>query len=177
MQADFAVVNQAAFAFVDEFNRVFQGDDVIFAIGIAVIHHRRQRRGLAGTGRAGDEDEAAVQHAKLLEHRGQRRIELFKIFKGQDPARNLPEHGTDADFLIEKIYAEARDVRDFVTEVHVTGFFDLFDFVIRSDFVKQGLERVVFERGIIHPLKFAVDAQHGRVAGGHMQVGRLLLKH
>jgi hypothetical protein len=89
----------------------------------------------------------------------------------------LAEHGADANALIEKVDTKTRDIRDFITEVHVTGFLEMFDFVIRRDFVKHGLEGIIFERGIIHALQLAVDAQHGRIAGGHVQVGRLLFKH
>ena len=141
MHADFAVVHQAVFAFVDKFNRVFQRDDVVFAVAVRIIHHRRERRGFAGAGRPGDDDQAAVQHGEFFQHRRQRRVQLFKILKRQHAAGNLPEHGADAVFLVEKIHAEARDVRDFVAEVHVAGFLERFDFVIRRDFVEHRLER------------------------------------
>jgi hypothetical protein len=51
-----------------------------------------------------------VQHAEFFQHGGQRRVELFKILERQHAAGNLPEHGGDAVFFVEKIDAEARDV-------------------------------------------------------------------
>ena len=115
--------------------------------------------------------------ANFLSTGRQRRIEFFEVLEGKHAAGNLAEHGGDAVFLVEEVDAEARNVRNFVAEVHVAGFLELFDFVIRRDFVEHGLERIAFQRGIIHALKLAVDPQNGRVAGRHVQVGRLLLEH
>ena len=79
--------------------------------------------------------------------------------------------------MVKEIDAETRDVWDFVTEVHVARFFEGLDLIIRCNFVEHGLERVTLERRVIHALEFAVDPQHGRIAGGHVQVGRFLFKH
>ena len=171
------MVHQAVFAFVHEFNRVFHRDDVVFAVFVRVIHDRRQRGGFAGTGRAGDHDQAVCNMANFLNTAGRGRFEFVKILERKHPARNLPEHRGDAVFLVEEIDAETGDIRDFITEIHVAGFFKHLDFVIRGDFVEHRLESVAFQRRIIHALEFAVDAQHRRIARGHVQIGGLLLEH
>ena len=80
---DFAVVDQAVLAFVHELDGVFDGDDVVAAVLVGVIHHGGQRRGFAGAGRAGDDDQAAVEHGKLLQHRRQRGVELLEVLEGE----------------------------------------------------------------------------------------------
>ena len=72
VDAHFAMVHQAAFAFVNEFNRVFHRDDVVFAVAVRVVHDGRERGGFAGTGRPGHDDEAAMEHRKFFKHRRQR---------------------------------------------------------------------------------------------------------
>ena len=115
--------------------------------------------------------------AEFLQHGGQRRVELLEILERKHLARNLAEHGGDAVLLVEEIGAEAGDVRDFVAEIHVAGFLEDLDLVLRRDFVEHRLELVVLERRMIHALQFAVDAQHGVVARRQVQVRGLLLEH
>src|SRR5208283_497738 len=117
MHADFTVTYQTTFAFVDEFNRVFERDDVVFAIPVRIVHHGGQRGGFAGTGRAGDHDQSAIEHGKFFEHRRQGYVELFKILKRKHMAGNLPERRADAVLLVVKVDAETRDVRNFVAKI------------------------------------------------------------
>ena len=44
---------------VEELDRVLDGHDVLVALLVDQVDHRRERRRLAGAGRAGDEHEAA----------------------------------------------------------------------------------------------------------------------
>ena len=61
-----ALVDVSLLVAVQEFDRVFDGDDVFGAGGIDAVDHRGQRRGLAGTGDAGDQHQAARLVADLL---------------------------------------------------------------------------------------------------------------
>ena len=61
---------------VHELDRLLDRDDVPGEVGVDVVDQRRQRRGLAGAGRAGDEDEAAAHVAEFLDHR--RNAELLE---------------------------------------------------------------------------------------------------
>ena len=47
VNADFPVVHEAVFALMHELDRIFDRDDVIAAVLVAVIDHGRQRRGFA----------------------------------------------------------------------------------------------------------------------------------
>ena len=59
VQADLTLFNDALVVLENVFNRIFQCDDVLFKAGIDVLDHRRQRRGLAATRRAGHQHNAA----------------------------------------------------------------------------------------------------------------------
>src|SRR5438477_530479 len=177
VQAYLAMVYQATFALVDEFDRVFDGDDVIFAVLISVIEHRRQSGRFAGPSRASDYHQAALEHGKFLEDRRQGRFHFLKILEGKDLAWDLPEYGADAVLLVEEIGAKAGDVRNFVSKIDVASFFEKFDLIFGSDLVEHGFERVVLQGRKIDTLQFAPDAQDGRVARGQMQIGGILLEH
>ena len=62
---DFALVDEAALVAVQEFDGVFDGDEVIGAVGVDAVDHGGERGGLTGTGGAGDEDQAALLFANV----------------------------------------------------------------------------------------------------------------
>ena len=66
-----ALVHQAVLVLVDVLDRILDREDVIVALGVDLVDHRRQRRRLAAAGRAGDEHEAARPLGELGEHRRQ----------------------------------------------------------------------------------------------------------
>src|SRR2546426_10976016 len=53
--------------------------------------------------------------------------------------RNLPEHGGDAIFLVEKVSAVSCFARDFITEVDISGLLEDFDFEVRRYFIQHRL--------------------------------------
>ena len=59
VRADLALVDQRLLVLVQELDRVLDGDDVVGAGAVDQVDERGERRRLAGTGRAGDEHEAA----------------------------------------------------------------------------------------------------------------------
>ena len=42
VRVDFALVHQAALVLVHEFNRIFNGDDVVVPLGVDLVEHGRQ---------------------------------------------------------------------------------------------------------------------------------------
>ncbi len=64
-----------------------------------------------------------------------------------------------------------------VAEIDVAGFLEVFDLLLRRDLVNERLEVVVFQRRHIHADQFAVDAEHGGIAGGEVKVRGALLLH
>ena len=57
--AELALVDDALLVRVQELDRVLDREDVLLARLVDLVDHRRERRGLARAGRAGDEHEAA----------------------------------------------------------------------------------------------------------------------
>src|SRR5215471_11533732 len=118
-----------------------------------------------------------MEHRKFLEHRGKRRIEFLEILEGKDLARNLAEDGGDPMFLVEEIGAETGNVRDFVAEIDVAGFFELLYFVFWRDFIEHLFEIIVFQRRMVDALELAIDAEHRIIARSQVKVRSLLLEH
>ena len=67
VQADFALFDDALVVFEDVFDGVLQGDDVFFEVGVDVLDHGGQRRGLAATGGAGHQHDAAGRFGDFLD--------------------------------------------------------------------------------------------------------------
>src|SRR6185369_13606855 len=152
-------------------------DDVIFAILVTVIDHRGQSCGFSGTRRSRDDDQPTMQHREFFQDRRQGGVEFFEILKRKHPAGNLSEDSGDPIFLIKEVRAKSRYVWDLVPEIDITGLFKDLDLVFRRDLIKHFLELIVLQRWMVHPMKFAVDAQHWVVARGKVEIGSLLLEH
>ena len=71
VEADLALVDDAALVDVDELDRVLDRDDVLVAVAVDLVEHRGEGRRLAGAGRARDEDQAAVLLGELRDAVGQ----------------------------------------------------------------------------------------------------------
>src|SRR5271156_2356151 len=99
----FALVDQAFFVVVQEFDGVFDGDHVLFMLVIDFVEHGGERGGFAGAGGAGDEHQAARLVAEAANDVGQtERVESL------DFPWNGTEHGSDGSALMEDVAAEAR---------------------------------------------------------------------
>ena len=67
VNAELTLVHETFLCFMNELDRVFDGDDVAFEGVVQVIHHRGERCGLAGAGRTGHEDQALFLVAELAD--------------------------------------------------------------------------------------------------------------
>ncbi|MNT15681.1 hypothetical protein D3C72_1507490 [compost metagenome] len=76
VRTDFALVDQAFLRFVHEFDRVFDGQNMVVQALVDVVHHGRQGGRLAGTGRPRHQHEAPWAHGQLAEDA--RRVEVFQ---------------------------------------------------------------------------------------------------
>ena len=126
--ADLALVDDRLFVFVQELDRVLDREDVVRAFGVDHVEHRRQRRALAGAGRAGDEDEPTRFLGQLTEDlRHPERVEV------RDLLRDEPERGADRAALEEAVDAEPGDVGDRVGEVELFVVLEPFPLVLVED--------------------------------------------
>ncbi len=67
---DLALVDETSLVLVDVLDRILDGEDVLAPLGVDLVDHRRERRGLAAAGRAGDEHEAARPIGQRADDRG-----------------------------------------------------------------------------------------------------------
>ena len=106
--ADFALGDVAALGEVDDFDGVFDGDDVVGAGLVEVGDHRGEGGGLAGADGAGDENEAVVVGEEFVEGR-----DVLGVAEVCERARIRRDHavGTGGAVLVKhQVDAVAVDV-------------------------------------------------------------------
>jgi hypothetical protein len=59
------------------------------------------------------------------------------LFGRHDLARNFPKHGRDAVFLHKEIGTITRQAGNFITKIHISGFFEDLDLFFGRDFVQH----------------------------------------
>src|SRR3954453_12911759 len=101
VRADFALVDDRAFVFVQVLDRVLEGDDVIGPGAVDVVDHRRQRRALARAGGAGDEDDPALLFGQLGHH-----LRQPQLLDGADVEGDRAADDRDRAALPEGVDAE-----------------------------------------------------------------------
>ena len=128
--SDFSLVHVATSRGVDEFDRVFQSQDVPVSRVVEVLHQSGQGGAFAAAGGARDEDQAAVgvqprQHCRRHAQCGERRHRVWQqshhqrgaecVFKGVDSvsAVGRPVQG---EIQIGRTRAQASRLQGFVTQ-------------------------------------------------------------
>ena len=87
---------------MEELDRVLDGHHVLGLRAVDLVDHRGERGGLARAGGARDEDDAALLHRQLGDHR--REVELLdRADRVRDRAANERDHAA----LPEGVHAEA----------------------------------------------------------------------
>ncbi|MNL47276.1 hypothetical protein D3C87_1700560 [compost metagenome] len=157
---DFTLIDQAFARFVDELDRVFDGEDVVMAMVVQVIDHRRQRGGLAGTGRAGDQHQAARRLGYLAEH-----LAHAQFIHGQDSGRDRAEHRARAATLVERVDPKTRHAGHIKGKVGFQVFFEVDALGVVHDVVDQRLHLLVVQCRQIDPPYIAINPDHRRQAG------------
>ena len=120
IDADFALVHVSLFVAVQEFDGIFDGDDMFGAGRVHAIDHGRQRGGLTGTSNAGDEHQTARHVADLLDDLGEKQFIQGSNFGGNDA-----EDQSHVAALLEDIDTEAPQAGDAVGHVEFGNFFEL----------------------------------------------------
>jgi hypothetical protein len=165
-----ALVDQALLRFVHELDRVLDGEDVAILVFVQVVNHRCQRGRFSGTGRAGDQHQAARTHREIGED--PRRVQ---VFQAQDLGWNRAQHGRSAAPLVVGVDAEARQPRDFKGKVDLQHFLVLLALAVVHDVVHHAVHILVLERRQVDAAHVAVHADHWRQPGRQVQVGGLVL--
>src|SRR5215204_5038160 len=158
---------------VDELDRVFDRDDVAFALAIDLVDHRGEGRRLARARGPRDQHETA----RLLRHLRDRGGET-EIGEGADVERDLPNDHRDAAALLEAVAAEPRQVLNAEGEVELVLHLEALLLVLRQHRVRE-LQRVLRREHVFEPgvRDVTIDAKLRTLAGRDVQVRRIALDH
>ena len=152
---------------MQEFDRVFDGDDVFRARRVDAVNHGRQRRRLTGAGDACDQHQSARHVADLLDD-----LRQVQFVECADLGRNDAEHQSHVAALLEDVHTEAAQSGDAVGHIDFRG---LFEFLLLPG--RHHAERHVQHvfgadaRLVGQRHQFAVNAQVWIVSHLQMQVG------
>jgi hypothetical protein len=164
VDADLALVHDAALVAVHELDRVLDREDVVGAVAVDLVDHRGERRRLTRPGRAGDEDEAARLHRELGQRA--RQVQLLERLQllGDDAERRPERLALEVD-----VDAEASEAGNGVRGVDLPLDLELLLLLGREDAVEQ-LLRVLGgqHRSAFEALELTADADRGRCP--HRQV-------
>ena len=170
VRADLALVDEALLGLVHELDRVLHREDVAVLVLVHVVHHRGERGGLSRARRARHQHQAARVLGDLGEDLGRLQLLEREHLRG-----NRPEDGAGAAVLVERVDAEAREVRDLEGEVDLQRFLVHLALAVVHDVVDHPVHVLVLERRHVDAAHVAVDADHGRQACGKVQVRSLVL--
>ena len=167
VDADLALVDDRSLVAHEELDRVLDRHDVAGLVRIDVIDHRRQRRRLTGTGRPGDENQAALLAGDLLQHLGQEQLLDRGDLEGNDA-----EHDADGATLLEDVHAEAAQTRNAVRQVELVLRLELLLLVIVHDAERHPRDLLGRKAArVLERHQVAVDAEHRRQASLEVDIG------
>jgi hypothetical protein len=73
----------------------------------------------------------------------------------------LSEHSSDAISLVEEVRPETRYTGYFISKIDITQSLQRLLFLFWSNFIKYCFEFIIFQKWIIDPMKFSMDAKFG----------------
>ena len=166
------VIDETTGAFMDKFDGIFDGQNMIFSGSIRHIDNGRKGRGFAASGRSCNNDQPSGQSSQF----GNDRREA-KLFCGHDFAWNFPKYRRNPVFLRKKVGPVPGQPRNLITEIDITGFLILLDFLFRRDFIQHGLELIIVERLEFDPFQLTPNPQHRLLPGNKVEVRSPLVVH
>ncbi len=166
--ADLALADQAVVARMHELNGILDRDDMSLDALVDVIDHGRQRRGLARTGLAGDQDQAIGGAAQLVH--GRRHLQRLQR---QGAGRDRAEYGPHAGELAQHVDAKAPVTRQRIGEIRTVVGLEALDGFARHDLVQGLLDEIGRQRFRTERGQVAVTADARRIPGDQVQVGPL----
>ncbi len=90
-----------------EFDGVLNGDDMVAAILVTIVDHRRERGRFSRTRRPGHHYQPAMEHGELFQDCWQRCVKFLEILEGKHFAGDLAKDCRDPILLIEEVRAES----------------------------------------------------------------------
>ena len=169
---NFALIDQALFVIVEKLDRVFDGNHVLFTLGVDPVEHGGKRGGLARTGRTSDQH----QTARLVAHG----FDDLRQTQGVE-SLNLPGNGTedraDGATLIEDVASEACQILQAERKVQFQIFLEAMLLRVGEHTVGQRLGIRGGQRRHIQRTQSSVHAHARRAVGGDVQVAAAHLDH
>ena len=171
VQADLALVDDAALLLVDDLDRILDRQHVVPPRAVDVIDHRREGRRLTRARCAGNKNEAAQLVRETLDAR--RHAELPER---RDDRRDDAEREAHLLALAEDVDAETRKTRRLIGKVEVALFPEEVDLIRPRDLHENVLQIERTEPiGLLEVAERAVAAQHRRAPGLQVNVARAKL--
>ena len=164
--ADLDLLDDGVAVGVHELDRIFDGDDVIAAVGVDQVDQRGQRGAFSATGGAGDQHQALAGFGQLAQAGGE-----VQGFESGDFFRKQPEAARDGPALIVNVGAEAADA--FAAETQIRGSVALQILGLgRSHQREQQMPRFLgAQRRTRGGGEHASDAQRHRSPGDQQEIG------
>ncbi len=163
---DLALVDVTLLVAVQEFDGVFDGDDVLGARRVYAVDHRGQGRRFTGARDACDQHQPARHVANLLHYLGQVKFVERANFGGNDA-----EHQSYVPALLEYVHTEAAQSGHAVGHVDLGGFLELLLLAGRHHAERHGQHVFRGNAGLVgQGMQFAVNAQVRIVADLEVQV-------
>jgi hypothetical protein len=151
--ADLALHDDAALVFVQNLNRVFDGDDVVRMRAIHVIDQAGERRAFAAAGWAGRQDQAAFHVGKIAQ-------DLARQPERLETGDGIADHAhdnADAVALPEDIAAETGNSRQRIGEVEFVTVLELFPLFGGQQTAGNGFCVIRRERPVRKRHEFPID--------------------
>ncbi len=161
------------FMLVVKLDGVLDGDDVgLIALFIDDVDHRGEGGGFAGTGGAGDQDQAA----RLVQQFADRGRQA-DLVQGQQLGGNLAQDQAEIALFLEHADAETRHFAEGKTEVRAAAFAHMLDVVFGGDAAHQFFGVFRRQRRAFHAVQNAMHADDRRHADADVQIGGTFRDH
>ncbi len=153
---------------MQELDGVFDGDQMVGAVGIDAVDHRCQRRGLTRTRGSRNQHQPALLFANFGDYGRE-----VQFFRGANLRRNDAQHHTDVAALLKNVDTETAQACDAIGHIQLRRFLELLLLAVRHhaerhrEHLFRGDARHVGQRG-----QQAVYAQVRVIANFQVQVGR-----
>ena len=148
-----------------EFDRVFDGEDVLIATVVHVVNHGGKSGALARTRRPRHHYQPSRQIRNISKDLPQAQL-LHRQHLGGDGTK----HRRRTAVLIEGVHPEARESRHLEGEVCLHELFVVLALFIGHDLVDETMDFLVIHGGDIDLADVSVDSDQGRHAGREMQI-------